>query len=54
MSVITIDCNYIEKEIAAAYLMIEGEEAAFIENNTLIPYHYYLRNWKEMGLKEKM
>jgi glyoxylase-like metal-dependent hydrolase (beta-lactamase superfamily II) len=34
MSVITIDCNYIEKNIAAAFLMIEGEEGAFIENNT--------------------
>lgn len=34
MSVITIDCNYIEKNIAAAFLMIEGKEAAFIENNT--------------------
>jgi len=34
MSVITIDCNYIDKNIAAAFLMIEGEEAAFIENNT--------------------
>ncbi len=34
MSVITIDCNYIEKNIAAAFLMIEGHQAAFIENNT--------------------
>ncbi|MDX1957069.1 MAG: MBL fold metallo-hydrolase [Leptospiraceae bacterium] len=34
LSVYTIDCNYVEKEVACAYLMVEGKEAAFIENNT--------------------
>ena len=35
MSVHTIDCNYIGKDIAAAFLMIEGNEGAFVENNTI-------------------
>lgn len=33
-SVITIDCDYICPQFAAAYLMIEGDQAAFIETNT--------------------
>ena len=33
-SVIPIDCNYVYPGAASAYLMIEGERAAFIENNT--------------------
>lgn len=33
--IITIDCHYLDQpEFAAAYLMIEGDEAAFIDNNT--------------------
>jgi glyoxylase-like metal-dependent hydrolase (beta-lactamase superfamily II) len=31
----TIDCNYLFPRFAAAYLVIEGERAAFIDNNTL-------------------
>jgi glyoxylase-like metal-dependent hydrolase (beta-lactamase superfamily II) len=34
MSVYTIDCQYVYPELAAAYLLIEGDEAAFVENNT--------------------
>lgn len=34
--VITIDCQYISSEFAAAYLLIENDRAVFIENNT---YH---------------
>lgn len=33
--IITIDCHYRDlPQLAAAYLMIEGDEAAFIDNNT--------------------
>ncbi len=33
--VITIDCYYLDRpEFAAAYLLVEGDEAAFIDNNT--------------------
>lgn len=33
--VITIDCHYLDRpEFAAAYLVVEGDEAAFVDNNT--------------------
>jgi len=32
--IITIDCQYMYPEYAAAYLIIEGEAAAFVDNNT--------------------
>lgn len=35
MSVYSIDCQYIEAEIAAAFLVVEGKEASFVENNTV-------------------
>ena len=31
---ITIDCNYLEPRFAAAYLLIDGDQAAFVDNNT--------------------
>ena len=31
---VTIDCDYLAPELAAAYLRIEGDEAAFVEANT--------------------
>ena len=35
MSVTTIDCEYTgEQGVAAAYLAIDGDEAAFVETNT--------------------
>ncbi|EKO16922.1 hypothetical protein [Leptospira kirschneri] len=30
----TIDCDYIFPEVACAYLVVEGKEACFVENNT--------------------
>ena len=33
-SVITVDCHYIMPEHAAAYLIVEGDRAAFVDNNT--------------------
>ena len=33
-SVVTIDCQYVGPEIAAAYLLREGERALFVDNNT--------------------
>ncbi|MEJ2603580.1 MAG: MBL fold metallo-hydrolase [Gammaproteobacteria bacterium] len=33
--IITIDCHYLDRpEFAAAYLIVEGDEAAFVDNNT--------------------
>ena len=34
-SIVTIDCNYLEPQYAAAYLIIEGDRAAFVDNNTV-------------------
>ena len=35
MSITTIDCHYLDRpEFAAAYLVADGDEAAFIDNNT--------------------
>lgn len=31
---VTIDCEYLAPEAAAAFLMVEGDEAAFVETNT--------------------
>ena len=31
----TIDCNYLDRpRFAAAYLLVDGDEAAFVDNNT--------------------
>ena len=39
-SIQTIDCHYYTNEFAAAYLMQEGDEGLFVDNNTnsAIPY----------------
>jgi len=35
MTISTIDCHYLDRaEFAAAYLLVDGHEAAFIDNNT--------------------
>ena len=34
-AVVTVDCQYIEPERAAAYLLIEEDRAAFVDNNTI-------------------
>lgn len=33
-SIRTIDCDYLHPQFAASFLMIEGEQALFVENNT--------------------
>jgi glyoxylase-like metal-dependent hydrolase (beta-lactamase superfamily II) len=32
--VVTIDCDYLEPAFAAAYLVVEGDKALFVDNNT--------------------
>ncbi len=34
LSLMTIDCEYVSPGLAAAYLRVQGDEAAFIETNT--------------------
>lgn len=37
-----IDCHYVYEEFAASYLIIDGQEAAFVDNNTAHSVHYLL------------
>jgi len=48
--IITIDCQYIQKEFAASYLRIEGEQAVFIETNTTHSVPLLLKQLKDEGL----
>ncbi|GAB6090411.1 MBL fold metallo-hydrolase [Spirochaeta dissipatitropha] len=48
--VITIDCAYIAKEIAASYLVIRGDRAMFIENNTEFAVPVMLDTLRQYGL----
>lgn len=52
MSIHTIDCHYLGRpEFAAAYLMIDGERAAFIDNNTNAAVPRLLAALAEHGLE---
>lgn len=53
MSVYTIDCNYIEKEIAAAFLIVEENEACFVENNTVFAVPDLLQKLHELNIKKE-
>ena len=47
----TIDCNYLERpRFAAAYLVVDGEEAAFVDNNTANAVPALLEALAEAGL----
>jgi glyoxylase-like metal-dependent hydrolase (beta-lactamase superfamily II) len=48
---ITIDCNYIVPQFAAAYLITESDRALFIENNTAHATPRLLQSLKETGLR---
>lgn len=51
MSVTTIDCHYLDQpEVAAAYLIVEGQEAAFVEVNTVYAWPHLERALAEAGL----
>ncbi len=49
----TIDCHYIIDEFAAAYLMLEGEEALFIDNNTNFAIPHLLARLEENKIKRE-
>lgn len=37
MPPVTIDCHYLDQpEVAAAYLLVDGDQAAFVDNNTAL------------------
>lgn len=45
----TIDCHYMAPRMAAAYLMIEGNRAAFIDNNTVYAVPHLLQALTDQG-----
>ncbi len=45
-----IDCNYLYPQVAAAYLIQEGDQAVFIENNTTHSVPLLLEALKKQGL----
>jgi glyoxylase-like metal-dependent hydrolase (beta-lactamase superfamily II) len=47
----TIDCDYLGPDIAAAYLRVEGDEAAFIETNTTHAVPKLLAALSKAGLR---
>ncbi len=48
-TITTIECHYIEPERAAAYLITEGDEAVFVDNNTAYAAPYLLDALKQTG-----
>ncbi|RHX83347.1 MBL fold metallo-hydrolase [Leptospira stimsonii] len=47
----TIDCDYISPGVACAYLVVEGNEAAFVENNTNHAVPILLKELENVGRK---
>jgi glyoxylase-like metal-dependent hydrolase (beta-lactamase superfamily II) len=48
--IVTIDCDYLAKEFAAAYLLIRDGEAAFVDNNTTHSVPLLLEALRAQGL----
>ncbi|APR76247.1 Beta-lactamase related protein [Minicystis rosea] len=49
--IVTIDCDYIHPRFAAAYLRVQGDEAAFIETNTAVAAPQILAALDARGLR---
>lgn len=49
--IITIDCDYLHPEFAASYLIVEGEHAAFVDNNTAHSVPLLLKALRKEGLR---
>jgi glyoxylase-like metal-dependent hydrolase (beta-lactamase superfamily II) len=49
--IITIDCHYLHPQFAAAFLLIDGEQALFVENNTSHSVPLLLKALEREGLK---
>ncbi len=48
--IVTIDCHYIAPYYAAAYLIVEGDQAAFIDNNTSYAMPHLMAALKEQDM----
>jgi glyoxylase-like metal-dependent hydrolase (beta-lactamase superfamily II) len=49
--VITIDCDYVQPRFAAAYLIVDGDRAAFVDNNTAYAVPKLLAALRQAGLR---
>lgn len=49
-AIITIDCHYDRPERAAAFLIIEGDRATFVDNNTTLAVPHLLAALAQQGL----
>ncbi|HNH10725.1 MAG TPA: MBL fold metallo-hydrolase, partial [Leptospiraceae bacterium] len=47
----TIDCRYIKENLAASFLIQEGNECVFVETNTVYAVPYLLKTLEEAGRK---
>jgi glyoxylase-like metal-dependent hydrolase (beta-lactamase superfamily II) len=52
-NIFTIDCDYVYPRFAAAFLMVEGDEALFVENNTAHSVPRLLEALKQQGLSSE-
>jgi glyoxylase-like metal-dependent hydrolase (beta-lactamase superfamily II) len=52
-SVVTVDCHYGAPDRAAAYLLVEGNQAAFVENNTSHAVPLLLEALEKCGLQRE-
>lgn len=52
-SIFTIDCNYVYPQIAAAFLVKEGSEAVFIENNTSNSVPFLLNELEKQNIPKE-
>jgi glyoxylase-like metal-dependent hydrolase (beta-lactamase superfamily II) len=49
--IITVDCNYIQKGVACAYIILEGDRVSIVENNTNYAIPILISRIESLGLK---
>lgn len=49
----TIDCHYVKPLLACAYIMVEGDEVAFIENNTALAHPLLMAALSALGMRRE-
>lgn len=48
-----VDCHYVREERACAFLLIEGDRASFVDNNTVFAVPYLLEALEKRGIKRE-
>ena len=51
--IVPVDCHYIRGERACAFLLIEGDRASFVDNNTVFAVPYLLSELESRNIKRK-